>query len=300
VKITFYGVRGSIPCPGPDFIDYGGNTTFIVVQDVAGWAEDEFLTLDFGSGAKGFSDHLSRSMPLSDLKTLSLFSHFHWDHINGFPFFAPIYVGGNTIRLFSNDRIALRESVAMQSNGINFPVEIHDVPATLEYNQILHCQRIYAPSVLKASSAMQDSGETVQMAMRGLIVDTLPLNHPQGCTGYRIWEVATNKVFVYVTDHESNRYVDLGLAEFMSDSNLVYMDGMYDRSNVRKFRGYGHSSWEECAQRFAEAKNTGGMLIGHHNHTATDQHLDAVAQEISGRSGGARIGLAKEGMEIEL
>ncbi len=301
MKIKFWGIRGSVPAPGPDFVEYGGNTTFVTIHEVDGWEENEYLALDFGSAAKDFSQCLGRDASPKSVKLLSLFSHFHWDHINGFPFFAPVYAKGNLIRLFSTNRIGLKQSIGMQSNGINFPVDIEEVDAALDYSQILHCERIYAPSVAGAVSALRDTGDALQMAStHGLVIDTLPLNHPQGSTGYRIREPSREKTFVYITDHESNRYMDLGLVEFISDSSLIYMDGMYENDNIKSFKGYGHSSWEECADKFRRARNVKRMLIGHHNFTATDEELSAIDAELCSTFRNGEVALAKEGMEIEI
>ncbi len=300
MRVKFWGVRGSIPAPGLEFVEYGGNSTFITIHDIAGWDDNEHLALDFGSGAKDFSRDLAEAGPANDIRVLALMSHFHWDHMNGFPFFTPIYLKGNLVRLFSSNRIAMRESIAMQSNGINFPVDIGEVAAEIEYNQILHCQRIYAPSVKEAAPAFHSSGNGMQMDRRGLVIDTLPLNHPQGCTGYRIRELATDQVFVYATDHETNEYVDLGLVKFMSDSHLIYVDGMYTNANIDQFRGYGHSSWEECADMFAAAGNARRMLIGHHNYITTDTELADIDAQLKARFPDGQVQLAREGMDIGL
>ncbi len=300
MRITFWGVRGSIPATGPDFVEYGGNNTFISIDKVSGWGDNEFLTLDFGSGAKDFGAHIMKNGKTDPIEILSVFSHFHWDHISGFPFFTPIYLPDHIIRLFSYDRLALKKSIEMQSNGINFPVSIDDVAARIEYEQILHCQKIYAPTIEQAHSFLKETDQTMQMALKGLVIDSLPLNHPQVCVGYRITELRTNKTFVYITDHEPNKYIDLGLIEFISNSDVIYMDGMYDGSSFENFKGYGHSTWEECVKRFEKAENVKKMLIGHHNYTSTDSQLRSIDKELGKKYKDNCVRLAKDGMVVDL
>ncbi len=300
MRVTFWGVRGSIPATGADFAEYGGNNTFLSIDKISGWDENEFLTLDFGSGAKDFGAHIMNSGRADPIKVLSVFSHFHWDHISGFPFFTPIYMPGHIIRLFSYNQIMLKKSIKMQSNGINFPVSIDDVPAKIEYKQVLHCQKIYAPTIEKAHSLLKETNQTIQMMLKGIVIDSLPLNHPQVCVGYRITELKTNKTFVYITDHEPDKYIDLGLIEFISDSDLIYMDGMYNQSDYEKYRGYGHSRWEDCVERFEKARNAKQMLIGHHNYTATDDQLRSIDMKLANTYKDHCVRLAKDGMVVDL
>ncbi len=160
-EVTFWGVRGSLPSPGPNTIRYGGNTSCVTLA-VAG---EPLFILDAGTGIKQLSRTLVAENRAQGFSARVLITHPHWDHINALPFFAPFYMAGNDFEVFgtSHGEITVRDTVSAQMDGVYFPVTIKEFAAKMSF---------------------RDLGEqTIRMGK--VRVDTMLLNHPGNTLGYR-------------------------------------------------------------------------------------------------------------------
>jgi phosphoribosyl 1,2-cyclic phosphodiesterase len=173
MKITFYGVRGSIPVPGVQTVKYGGNTACIFVE----FKNGRHLILDAGTGIRGLGRRLMATQEPINL----LLSHVHWDHIQGFPFFAPIYQPGRLLRVFPNaiDGYTTMVALLSQMDGASFPVHRRDLPCDIQ--------------------CIVGAEQDVLMG-NGINVVTRPLNHPGGGRAFRMEEEGAS--CAYVTDNE--------------------------------------------------------------------------------------------------
>jgi phosphoribosyl 1,2-cyclic phosphodiesterase len=256
-SIKFWGVRGSIPCPGAETVRYGGNTP-CVEMSVGG----ERLIFDGGTGLKVLGDALMSQSPVS---AHLFFSHSHWDHIQGFPFFQPAFVKGNSFQLYgasAGDGTTVRNRLHDQMLHPNFPVPLQIMQAQLQFHDL-------------------NSGENIQIGE--ITVENRPLNHPGGAIGYRIgWQ---DLVVAYATDteHFLDRLDDnvLALAE-NADVLIIdatYTDEEYYHPQTGKV-GWGHSTWQE-AVKVARAAGVKQLVIFHHDPAHNDEFLDRVAVSVN-------------------
>lgn len=306
MKVRFWGVRGSVPVPGTSTIRYGGNTACIEVTGAAG----ECIILDAGTGLRPLGiDMLGRGSLPSPIHLL--ITHTHWDHIEGFPFFAPCYVRDATVHVrgpvhFRSDR-SLRTVFEAQMQYEFFPISNQQLAASISYK-----------SLAEAS-----------FTIGTITVATQFMNHSVQCLGYRL--SSRGVTLVYTGDHEPyynlfhdkpepassddeallsdadtmvERATERFLA-FLDRADLVIIDSQYTPQEYpSKKRTWGHSSWDFCLdwmQRAAVRR----MVLTHHDPLRTDDTLDAMALEISCAAAARGINpeavsLAREGMEIKL
>jgi len=305
ITVKFWGVRGSIPCPGPKTMKYGGNTACIELR----FPEiNRLIIIDAGSGIR----ELGNFMMANDFKqgpiTTDIFlTHTHWDHIMGFPFFTPIYVPGSTLRIhgpvsFEGD--TLEKIVGGQLTYRYFPVRQAELAAKIEY--------------LDLKEGKFDLGD-------GITVTTKYLNHPILCLGYRfayqgktICTAYDTEPFhnVFCTDPTDPSYDEVMategelvaqeqnsvLAQFFSGADLLVHDTQYTHEEyTAKFRGWGHSSFEFA---IAAAKQSGvkAMALFHHDPMRTDDQIDALSEKYCAptEQGATEIFFAREGVELEI
>ncbi len=305
IQIKFWGVRGSIPCPGPKTMKYGGNTACIELR----FPEvNRLIIIDAGSGIR----ELGNFMMANDLKkgpinTDIFLTHTHWDHIMGFPFFTPIYVPGSSLRVhgpvsFEGD--TLEKIVGGQLTYRYFPVRQAELAAKIEY--------------LDLKEGMRDLGD-------GITVTAKYLNHPILCLGYRfafrgktICTAYDTEPFhnVFCTDQEDPSY-DEGMAtegelvaqeqngvleQFFSGADLLVHDSQYTHEEyMGKFLGWGHSSFEHAV---AAAKHAGvkALALFHHDPMRTDDQIDALTEKycVKPGQGTTEIFFAREGVTLEI
>src|SRR5258706_5094759 len=219
VLLRFWGVRGSIPTPSPANLKYGGNTPCVEVRTSTG----QLIILDAGSGIRPLGMNLSANNGISDGPILVLMSHYHWDHIQGFPFFEPLYSPEKTVIVhgFSTDRTSVAQTFGDQFANPYFPVDM---------------------SVLRASVRFETIGvETREVS--GVRISTCILNHPQGSLAYRIQD-GKNSV-VYATDHEHGKEpFDRNLRDLAKGADLLIYDSQYTPEEYPTKVGWGHSTWE--------------------------------------------------------
>ena len=270
VSVRFWGVRGSIACPGPDTVRYGGNTSCVEIR-----CDDRLLIMDGGTGLRSFGTALMKGAPTIDADLF--YSHTHFDHICGLPFFKPCYAPGNRIRLWAGHLapgIGIEAVLCGMMMAPLFPVPV---------------------ALLQPQVAYRDfrSGETLQ-PQPGIVLRTAPLNHPNGATGYRI-EYA-GKAVAYVTDTEHvPDDLDRNVLSLADHADIMIYDSTYTDAEYPAHRAWGHSTWQEGV-RLAEAAAVKTLVVFHHDPGHDDAFMDAVAAAAAQRLPGTVV--AREGMVL--
>jgi len=289
VKIHFWGTRGSIPTPSTSsFVTsrYGGNTTCVSVQ-----IPGRLIILDAGSGLRNLGLELSGPAPVHGT---FFFSHVHWDHIQGFPFFIPNFDPDSVFDLYG--RCATRhealadstvaQALLAQQQRLNFPVSVEDMGAQLNFHNIDEGGKV---------ELVGDAGK--------LIVTARELNHPGGCYGYRIEEhgPAGVKVFAFATDHEHGANVHVGMQALAKDADVLFYDAQYSPEQYEKQFGWGHSTWVH-GLREAETALVKWLLLTHHDPLHDDWAIARLENDARrcGKQLGIRVDAAREGMVLEL
>ena len=255
MRVTFYGVRGSIATPGPSTVRYGGNTVCVGVRTLDG----TLLVLDMGTGIRVLGDELmAAGRPLPDPIHVFL-THAHWDHIIGAPFFAPIYRKEAHVILHAmSPRAQSSIAKAVLFDGEHFPVRIADLPAHLERPPFA------GPSIRVGSATVR----------------AVQLNHPGGCDGFRI-DDADGASVCYLTDNElvSGGGEVAGpseLARFASGAGLIIHDAQYMPEDMPAKRGWGHSVVDDVLALGRDA-GTRTVALHHHDPWRDDHALDLIA-----------------------
>jgi phosphoribosyl 1,2-cyclic phosphodiesterase len=266
-SVRFWGVRGSIPVSGPATLRYGGNTSCVEMR-----AGNERVIIDAGTGIRALGASLKAPLSLR-----MIFSHLHWDHIQGFPFFQPLYNKDCTIEMYSGHKAegSLVTVLEGQMQEPNFPVNLRGLPATLQFKEI------------HPGAEVLDFG--------ALKVRTIPLRHPNGAMGMR-FEYG-GRVFVHLTDHEHDAERDTAVVEFTRGADLLSIDTMFTPEDYAGHRGWGHSHWGHALDICAQA-GVGRLALFHHNPDYDDDKLDAIHAAVVERFPGAVM--AREGLTLHL
>jgi len=223
IKLTFWGVRGTLPVPGRKTVRYGGNTSCVSIE----FPKDNFFIFDAGTGIKELSNYLM-SERHTLIKATIFISHPHWDHINGIPFFAPLYTKGNEFEICGppNGDMSMRNLISGQMDGVYFPINIKEFDAAVSFHNL---------------------GEE-RFDIDAIEVQTMFLNHPGQCLGYRL--NYKDRSICYVTDNEiypessrfsSKSYVNK-LTDFVSGTDVLITDCTYTDEEYEEKIGWGHSS----------------------------------------------------------
>lgn len=273
-KVHFWGVRGSIPCPGPTTVRYGGNTSCVEMQ-----VDGKHLIFDGGTGLHVLGQSLLSKMPI---EAYIFFTHSHWDHMQGFPFFTPGFIKGNTFHIYgaiAPDGSTIEQRLNDQMLHPNFPVPLQIMQANLDFYNVI-------------------PGQTIRIG--DIIIETAPLNHPGEAVGYRVsWRGGT-AVYVTDTEHYPDR-LDENVLRLARDANILIYDSTYTDeeyySPTRPKIGWGHSTWQE-AVKVAKAANVKTLVIFHHDPAHDDDFLDRVGEQARQRFANAIM--AREGMELQV
>jgi len=248
LQVKFWGVRGSIPTPAPENLGYGGNTTCLEVRSARG-----ILVIDAGTGVRNLGLTLQQEFKSTPCSVTMLLTHFHWDHIQGLPFFAPLYSPSNEVTFHANrspERI--EELLEGQMSSPYFPVNF----------ELLSAKRRFAGE----SSGPHDHN--------GIRVHQFPLNHPQGASGYRIEQ--DGAVIVHASDAEhGNPQMDRILREHAQNADILIIDAQYTPEEYESKRGWGHSTWLEAAQ-IARDCGVKQLVLFHHDPAHDDGAVDAI------------------------
>lgn len=294
MKLTFWGVRGSIPTPGPNTVRYGGNTTCLEIRTPS----DELIILDGGSGIRELGMKLLGQLPI---KANVFISHTHWDHIQGLPFFVPFFIPGQEISI----------------HGTFDPVYQKDLQSILSA-QMEYCYFPVRSNELKANITYNDLREQQGVELESAKVCGILMNHPVMTFGYRI-DCGEKSIF-FTGDHENptniyepddssyEEYANLlrvkrgMLVNFIKDVDVIVADAQYTSEEYKQKVGWGHSSYEDCIQLAAEA-GAKRLFFTHHDPTRTDAQLDEILEGLlsSGKvPEGLTIDMASEGKEVFL
>src|SRR5437868_6669307 len=275
-RVIFWGVRGSVPTPGPSTVRYGGNTSCVEMRTKSG----AFFIFDSGTGIRELGLHLARQG--GHVAAHLLLCHTHWDHIHGFPFFTPAFVPGNRLSIYGArdlDR-SLRDVLAGQMHYTYFPVPLGDLRADIDFTEL----------------------EEGEIRIEDTLVRTHYLNHTAVCMGYRV--EADGVVVAYVTDHEPygmtgdglrGSYVhggDRRLIEFVRGVDLLIQDAQYTPEEYDEHRGWGHGSTDYVTDVAVQA-GARRVALFHHGPTHADADIDRMVEY-------ARRRAREVGSEIEI
>lgn len=272
--IRFWGVRGSIACPGPHTVRYGGNTSCIEMR-VGG----NLLIFDGGTGLRELGLKLLSEMPMD---ATMFFTHSHWDHIQGFPFFVPAFVPGNRFNIYgaiAPNGSTIEQRLNDQMLHPNFPVPLQIMGADLKFCDI-------------------DVGETVHVG--DVKVENTLLNHPGEAVGYRVSWNGKTAAYITDTEHFPDR-LDENVLWLSRDADVMIYDATYTDNEYYNEKsskvGWGHSTWQE-AVKVAKAANVKQLVIFHHDPLHNDDFMDEIAQDTAEQFPNSVV--AKEGMVIDL
>ena len=292
MRVRFWGTRGSIATPGPGTVRFGGNTSCVEVTTNDGTC----FILDCGTGARALGAALM-ARTAGPITATILLSHTHWDHIQGFPFFVPLFVAGNKITVCGPEGSAgsLREVLSGQMEFTYFPVEIGQLPAAIAFREL---------------------GEGTH-EMNGVRIVTQYLHHPAMTLGYRI--EADDAVLVYLCDHEpfsetfahddsahfNADYIahegDRRHARFMAGAGLVIHDAQYTPEEYPSKKNWGHSTYEYAVD-LADAAGVRQLVLTHHDPGHDDAFIEQVEKRADGYAKrlrhGVRVCCAYEGLDL--
>ncbi len=249
--LRFWGVRGSVPVPGTSTAKVGGNTTCVSIER-GGY----IVVFDAGTGIRRLGHYLEQE-PGSTHGGCIFLSHYHWDHIQGLPFFQPAFRSDNRFHLFGEQKkgIDLYHILKEQMQTPYFPVSMEAQEGLVTFNAIEADERY--------------------VVQQDIVIKTMRLNHPSGALGFRI--TTDDGCICIVTDHEhSFDGIDNTVVDFARGADILIHEAQYDYEEKQTIRrGWGHSSWQEAAQVAREA-NVGRLFLSHHDPDRTDDDLDNV------------------------
>jgi phosphoribosyl 1,2-cyclic phosphodiesterase len=274
MKLTFWGVRGSIPTPGKHTVRYGGNTPCLELR----LDDDRLLIFDAGTGIRSFGDFLINSG--ESVKAYLFISHPHWDHIQGFPFFKPAFIPGNELTIVGTERPEkpLNEIIAEQMNRIYFPVQLHDLKAKINFVPIT---------------------EEQEMPVYDAVVKMIYVNHPGFTVGYRI--EYKKKVLIYISDNEPfdtaaadslTNFEQLvkdkframkgdpnqRIFDFCRNADVLIHDSTYTPEEYIDRVGWGHSDYL-FALRVAVESHAKRLYLFHHDQNHSDDKVDDILKK---------------------
>lgn len=265
--IRCWGARGSIPVSGGEYIKYGGDTTCLDIRTNDG----RVIIIDAGSGIRKLGISLLEEK-LSDYHLI--FTHAHWDHILGFPFFRPIYSPKTTVQMYGCPfaQESVKKIISKTMEMPNFPVQYEDIGADVSYH--LSC------------------ADGFSIGTVGIF--PIQLSHPNRSVGYKF--VEDGKSFVFFTDHEVSHSHEGGLdydsyVEFAHGADLLIHDAEYTDDDYHKTKSWGHSTYKD-ALRLASDAGVKRLGLFHHNQDRTDDQIDGIVGE-------CRSMIGKQGLEMD-
>lgn len=280
--LTFWGTRGSIPSPGPGTVRYGGNTPCVEVRVPDG----TLVILDAGTGIRALGESLVRRSAGEPVSGDIYLSHAHWDHIQGLPFFAPLYERGNRFRIWTGATAAeeVERAVRTQMSEGVFPVLFDDVEATMEFRTL-------------------DGSHTAP----SYTMDTLAVRHPGGALGFRIRAPGESAPrLVYIPDNEiaapptadSPEDWRHRLVAFARSAAVLVHDATFTADEYETHRGWGHSRYDDALSLAIEA-GVERLVLFHHSPDRSDDAIDAEVERLRSSNPPFEILAAREGMVMK-
>lgn len=247
--LKFWGVRGSTPTPHAENLGFGGNTPCIEIR-----SGNDIVVIDAGTGLRMLGRALMEEFAPNPVSLHLLLSHFHWDHIQGLPFFNPAYNPVNDLRIYSGATNGnLQQILEGHMVAPYFPVAFRE---------------------LAAARGFYDIGHKEPARIGSLTIHSFPLNHPQGAAGYRI--ESPQGVVVYASDLEhGNAKLDATLRDFATGADVLIFDAMYTPEEYDSHKGWGHSTWLE-GTRVARDARVNQLVLFHHE----PWHTDVICEQI--------------------
>ena len=243
--VRFWGVRGSVPWATRESIQHGCNTPCIELRD----ENENLLVLDAGTGIVGLGEALGvkvRTVPL-------ILTHYHWDHIQGLPFFVPLYVPDQVTTVW----VPMLEHARLEPIATLFQTPVFPLP----------------PNALPPSTSVKPL-PTGEVTLNGFSIRMQHLTHPGGAMAYRVRGL--NGDLVYATDHEFGKAeTDTALAAFARNARAIILDAHFTPEELPKHAGWGHSSWRQCAE-FAARHGIERLFLFHHKPGRTDAEMAAI------------------------
>ncbi len=286
LTLRFWGTRGSIPSPGLATARYGGNTPCVEVRTEGGW----LIILDAGTGIRELGRSLMERANGDGVDGDIFLTHAHWDHIQGIPFFAPLFHKGNHFTIWGSRSLqtSIDQVVRDQMSPVVFPVSFEELQARIDFQELAEERR----------------------AGCGYEVAAMAVRHPGGALGYRFTESnAKGRGLVYVSDNElstaahydSPRGWRSRFVKFVHGAAVLVHDTMYRADEYRNFVGWGHSTYEDAVELAMEAE-VDRLVLFHHHPERTDDEVDrcvASCRELV-QARGARLDViaAAEGMTL--
>lgn len=272
--IHFWGVRGSIASPGSETVRYGGNTPCVEMR-----VGEHRLIFDGGTGLRVLGQFLLSHMPL---EAHLFFTHSHWDHIQGFPFFTPAFVKNNRFYIYgavAPNGATIQQRLNDQMLHPNFPVPLQIMGAELKFLDI-------------------EIGQTIKMG--DVVVENALLNHPGEAVGYRVSWKGYTAAYITDTEHFPDR-LDENVLFLARHADVLIYDATYTDEEYYSEKsskiGWGHSTWQE-AVKVAKAAEVKKLVIFHHDPLHNDAFLDNVGEQVAQKFPNSLM--AREGLSIQL
>jgi phosphoribosyl 1,2-cyclic phosphodiesterase len=286
LSLRFWGTRGSIPSPGATTTRYGGNTPCIELRT----SEGRLVILDAGTGIRELGRSLLARANGDAVSGDIFLTHAHWDHIQGIPFFAPLFRQGNHFTIWGSRSLqtSIDRVVRDQMSPVVFPVSFEELKARIDFQELAEERR---------------AGAGYQVAAMGV-------RHPGGALAYRFTEAGRSaRGLVYVSDNELNpaaRYEDPPhwrerFVDFARGAAVLVHDSMYTAEEYPSFVGWGHSTYEDAVALAIDAE-VERLVLFHHRPERTDEEVDHCVDQcralVSARGARLEVLAAAEGMTL--
>ena len=272
MRIRFWGVRGSIACPGPETVRYGGNTPCIEVR-----CGNHVVIFDGGTGLRALGNELVKDKSIRECDIF--LTHCHLDHVTGLPFFAPLFVDDYRVRIWAGNllpRDNIERVIRRLMSSPLFPVEVEIFKSEIEFHDF-------------------SSGDVLS-PYEGVTLRTALLDHPDGASGYRL--EYGGRVFSVISDTEGYPGKrDKELLSLARDADLIVYDSTFTEEELATRQGWGHSTWMRGI-RLANEASVKQLCLFHHDPSHDDDFMDKLAADANGARPGTIA--AREGQIIDL